>query len=239
MEISIRENIFFFILLQSGTFLASCWPVVLCRCVLLKWRQTMNHIYIILLPVSTLWYIICSLFNHALVLSEFLSQSKFPITSCESFWSLVIANFSSPKKCLKSPFALTFIFSYQSMKLLQESTLQGCHKRDSFDHSCTFRRVYISIILLLQKSSFMISINTPHPNYTQDNCMYNHELKGFEIFLRLPSKMVVCVKHSLMWWGSDPRTSQCKFPRPDYNRSTILSGAAYIRVRLRQNLKYH
>jgi len=109
MEISIRENIFFFILLQSGTFLASCWPVVLCRCVLLKWRQTMNHIYIIL-PVSTLWYIICSLFNHALVLSEFLSQSKFPITSCESFWSLVIANFSSPKNAWSPPLHLPSYF---------------------------------------------------------------------------------------------------------------------------------
>jgi len=104
MEISIRENIFFFILLQSGTFLASCWPVVLCRCVLLKWRQTMNHIYIILLPVSTLWYIICSLFNRALVRSEFLSQSKFPITSwlyhSAPQW---LPTFPDPQKRLEVP----------------------------------------------------------------------------------------------------------------------------------------
>jgi len=238
MEFSIRENIFFFILLQSGTYLASCWPVVLCRCVLLKWRQTMNHIYIILLPVSTLWYIICSLFNHALVLSEFLSQSKFPITSCESFWSLVIANFSSPKNAWSPPLHLPSYFPINQWNYFRNPHYRVVTKGIPLTTVVLFVE-FIAIILLLQKSSFMISINTPHPNYTQDNCMYNHELKGFEIFLRLPSKMVVCVKHSLMWWGSDPRTSQCKFPRPDYNRSTILSGAAYIRVRLRQNLKYH
>ena len=81
-------NIFFFILLQSGTFLASCWPVVLCRCVLLKWRQTMNHIYIILLPVSTLWYIICSLFNHALVV--LLSLQPLTIQISHHQWRIVI-----------------------------------------------------------------------------------------------------------------------------------------------------
>jgi len=78
--------------LQSSFY---CWPAT-------------NHIYI--LPVSTLWYIICSLFNHALVLSEFLSQSKFPITSCESFWSLVIANFSSPKNAWSPPLHLPSYF---------------------------------------------------------------------------------------------------------------------------------
>jgi len=91
--------------------------------------------------------------------STSLSQSKFPITSGgSSFSSSLIAGFlwskffqpSLPPKMLKVPLHPhpPVIFSYQSMKLLQESTLQGCHKRDSFDHSCTLRRVYISIILL-------------------------------------------------------------------------------------------
>jgi hypothetical protein len=116
-------------------------------------HQTMNHIYIILLPVSTLWYIICSLFNHALVLYIWVPSHNPNFPSLVVSIILVLSDcklFQPSKKCLKSPvppFAPTFIFSYQSMKLLQESTLQGCHKRNSFDHSCTLRRVYISILL--------------------------------------------------------------------------------------------
>jgi hypothetical protein len=152
MEISLFENILVSILLQLGTLLASCWPVVLCSCVSV-WRQTMNHIYIILLPVSTLWYIICSLFNHALVLYIWVPSHNPNFPSLVVSIILVLSDcklFQPSKKWLKSPvppFAPTFIFSYQSMKLLQESTLQGCHKKDSFDHSCTLRRVYISILL--------------------------------------------------------------------------------------------
>jgi len=76
-----------------------CFAVVFyCRC-----RAT-NHIYIILLPVSTLWYIICSLFNRALVRSEFLSQSKFPITSwlyhSAPQW---LPTFPDPQKRLEVP----------------------------------------------------------------------------------------------------------------------------------------
>jgi len=81
-----------------------CFAVVFyCGC-----RAT-NHIYIIILRVSTLWYIICSLFNHALVASPPpLSQSKFPITSCVSFssWvttSLLWSKFLQPPKMLKVP----------------------------------------------------------------------------------------------------------------------------------------
>ena len=123
----------------------NCWPAT-------------NHIYI--LPVSTLWYIICSLFNHALVVLSILSltiqishhQWRIVILFLSDCWlplKQVFASHPTPKM-LKVPLHPhpPVIFSYQSMKLLQESTLQGCHKRDSFDHSCTLRRVYISIILL-------------------------------------------------------------------------------------------
>ena len=150
------ENILFSILLQLGTFLASCRPVVLCSPVLF-WRASAapNHESYLYYSTTSQYSVIHHMFfvqscTRPIYLSS-LSQSKFPITSCVYHsgpqW---LQAFPALKKCLKSPvppFAPTFIFSYQSMKWLQESTLQGCHKRNSFDHSCTLRRVYISILL--------------------------------------------------------------------------------------------
>ena len=150
------ENILFSILLQLGTFLASCRPVVLCSPVLF-WRASVapNHESYLYYSTTSQYSVIHHMFfvqscTRPIYLSS-LSQSKFPITSCVYHsgpqW---LQAFPALKKCLKSPvppFAPSFIFSYQSMKLLQESTLQGCHKRNSFDHSCTLRRVYISILL--------------------------------------------------------------------------------------------
>ena len=150
------ENILFSILLQLGTFLASCRPVVLCSPVLF-WRASVapNHESYLYYSTTSQYSVIHHMFfvqscTRPIYLSS-LSQSKFPITSCVYHSGPQrLQAFPALKKCLKSPvppFAPSFIFSYQSMKLLQESTLQGCHKRNSFDHSCTLRRVYISILL--------------------------------------------------------------------------------------------
>jgi hypothetical protein len=149
------ENILFSILLQLGTFLASCRPVVLCSPVLF-WRASAapNHESYLYYSTTSQYSVIHHMFfvqscTRPIYLSS-LSQSKFPITSCVYHsgpqW---LQAFPALKKMAWSPasFSPTFIISYQSMKWLQESTLQGCHKRNSFDHSCTLRRVYISILL--------------------------------------------------------------------------------------------
>jgi len=150
------EPIVFF--LQLGTSLASCWPLVLCSRVFIVGRRRIIFIFYQSVLCDTS-YVLCSIMHSSSYYLFNLSQSKFPITSGgSSFSSSVIAGFlwskffhpSLTPKMLKVPWHPhpPVIFSYQSMKLLQESTLQGCHKRDSFDHSCTLRRVYISIILL-------------------------------------------------------------------------------------------
>jgi len=145
------------LVLQLGTSLASCWSLVLCSGFLIVGRRRIIFIFYQSVLCDTS-YVLCSIMHSSSYLFS-LSQSKFPITSGgSSFSSSVIAGFlwskflhpTLPKKMLKVPLHPhpPVIFSYQSMKLLQESTLQGCHKRGSFDHSCTLRRVYISIILL-------------------------------------------------------------------------------------------
>ena len=90
-----------------------CFAVVFyCGC-----RAT-NHIYIIILRVSTLWYIICSLFNHALVASppSLSHNPNFPSpVAYHSLpeWLLASfeASFCSPQKCLKSPTHLHIFLS--------------------------------------------------------------------------------------------------------------------------------
>ena len=99
----------FFTLLQLGTFLASCWPVVLCSRVLLWVPCDESYLYY----YTTSQY---SVIHHMFfvqsctrrISSLSLSQSKFPITSCVSFssWvttSLLWSKFLQPPKMLKVP----------------------------------------------------------------------------------------------------------------------------------------
>lgn len=81
------ENILFSILLQLGTFLASCRPVVLCSRVLF-WRASAapNHESYLYYSTTSQYSVIHHMFfvqscTRPIYLSS-LSQSKFPITSC-------------------------------------------------------------------------------------------------------------------------------------------------------------
>ena len=81
------ENILFSILLQLGTFLASCRPVVLCSPVLF-WRASVapNHESYLYYSTTSQYSVIHHMFfvqscTRPIYLSS-LSQSKFPITSC-------------------------------------------------------------------------------------------------------------------------------------------------------------
>ena len=96
--------------LQLGTSLASCWPLVLCSGVLIVGRRRIIFIFYQSVLCDTS-YVLCSIMHSSSYLFS-LSQSKFPITSGgSSFSSSVIAGFlwskflhpTLPQKCLKSP----------------------------------------------------------------------------------------------------------------------------------------
>ena len=183
-----------------------CFAVLFYSGALLS-HQTMNHIYIILLPVSTLWYIICSLFNHALVLYIWVPSHNPNFPSLVVSIILVLSDcklFQPSKNAWSPPSPPLHPHSY--FPINQWNYFRNPHYR------VVTKGIPLTTVVLyvefIYRSSFSSHLSwyplTPptHPpfpcfdttTYTQDNCMYNHELKGFEIFLRLPSKMVCLCK---------------------------------------------
>ena len=160
--------------------------------------QRHHESYSYILPVSTLWYIICffSIQSCTYVSSTLTIQTPHHKLSVTLFMSDNQLLSSHPP--LKVTFCKTPLLLFQSMKKLQKSTLQGCQKKGFL---CTLRQVYIE---RSTHCSHFPSENTPSPiavqlwhNYTSRTSYYDQDLKSFEIFLQSPSKMV-CLRETLL-----------------------------------------
>jgi len=212
MEIFICENILFFILLQLGTFLASCWPVVLFAVV--------NHIY----PTTTSQY---SVIHHMFFVQSCtrricsLSQSKFPITICGSFSSWVIAsllwnNFFQPPKCLKVPLhPPTHLHIFLSINEITS----GIHITGLSQKGFLWPQLYFTSSLYIDHPPSVVIFHdihwhlpTPFTLSSLDTTTHRTiacitmNWKVLRFSYNCHQRWFVCVKHSLMW-GSDPRTS--------------------------------
>jgi len=135
MKFSFNWGHFWLLVAQRCFFEFACFICFCCGVT----RCPMNHIYIY---TTSQYSVIHHMLNHAPLV---VSLPHNP--SSRSTASLGATLFNQNPLLLKvlSLHQHQLIFSYQSMKYDQESTLQGCHKMDSVDHNSLLRRVYESI----------------------------------------------------------------------------------------------
>ena len=192
--------------LQSSFY---CWPAT-------------NHIYI--LPVSTLWYIICSLFNHALVVLSLQPLSHnpnfpSPVADRHSLLHWLLASFEAsfsnppyPQKCLKSPCTPTHL-SY--FPINQWNYFRNPHYR-VVTKEIPLTTVVLYVEFIYRSSSFSSHLLwyplTPPLSNSLDTTTHRTiacitmNWKVLRFSYDCHQRWFVCVKHSLMW-GSDPKTS--------------------------------
>ena len=208
-------NILFFILLQLGTFLASCWPVVLCSRVLLSVPCDESYLYY----STTSQY---SVIHHMFFVQSCTRRiSSLSLTIQISHHELRIillilasfeASFCSPQKCLKVPLH-PHPPSY--FPINQWNYFRNPHYRVVTKGS-PLTTVVLYVEFIYRSSSFSshllwYPITPPLPNSLDTTthrtiACITMNWKVLRFSYDCHQRWFVCVKHSLMW-GSDPKTS--------------------------------